>query len=262
MKEHRNSVPVGAWRGDDPRLAPSTLDLDRRELADRQGEEVGRLRIAPVPHRRKHPPLADERMPRLWNKPGMFPSFKSGGDVPFWGPLQREFLVLMEGDRRVRSILTRAASFDWWDGETMHAHVPDFLLSGNGARTMVDVEPMRATKGHLARLRFLRLRAACKTEGFGYRVVTDDWIRRQPRLTNNEMVCGNMGWNIPETDLNLLRQCARRIGAICPADIVAIGLLSEGRAMAAALNLVWRAELRVDMGRRITAETLFREARP
>lgn len=119
---------------------------------------------------------------------GKFPSLKTGNLVWFESHLERDFIFLTEFDREVIRYNEQPFRVEYLLDGKKHKYFPDFLVERKDKKQVIEIKPQskiekedfiyfsQVMRNHLAR------------ENYEYLVITDSIIRRQPKLSNVQLL--------------------------------------------------------------------------
>lgn len=168
--------------------------------------------------------MEGERVRRVINRAvvgtkGRFPSLKSGRVIHWESQLERDFVRCLEFDTDVISFREQPLTTTFpFEGKQVR-YTPDFLVERKGGMWIYEVKPAdKALK--LADSGFITAaEAAIADLGARFCVVTEQTIRRQPRLANVEILLRYQQVDLDET----MVLEARSVVAVAP---ITIGLLA------------------------------------
>lgn len=127
---------------------------------------------------------------------GYFPSSKMRRPIAWAGDLQLDFLRVAEVDRSISAIVEQP--FEIPCGRAGGRWVPDFLVSGHAAFTIISVQFSAALDQPSGIARMRREEVASAAVGSGYRVETELTIRREPRFANALELLRTSGHSVPQ----------------------------------------------------------------
>jgi hypothetical protein len=105
--------------------------------------------------------------------------------VKFEQLLERDFLLLSDFSSRVLDIHEQPFRLDYAFGNTTRRYTPDFQLSlADGTQLVVEVKPTRSLAKPEIQAKFDAIRAAMARQLISFVVLTEEVIRREPRLSN------------------------------------------------------------------------------
>ena len=109
--------------------------------------------------------------------------------IPLESSLELDFVYLLETDPRVTFFQAQPVRLDLWiDGELRH-HFPDFLIETKCFRTLAEVKPEKRASQDAYIACFEASADKLQAEDKQYRVFTEEWICREPALTNAQLIC-------------------------------------------------------------------------
>lgn len=180
---------------------------------------------------------------------GLFPSPKNGRQVAWESLLERDYCMLLELDPEVRAYRSQPERMALFVDGVRRWHVPDFLVTDRRGDAFHEVKPARKAQKPDVRSRLLAAAAAAAERGLGYRVVTEEDIRRLPRLDNVKLVCRYLGVEVTQ----LLRYDVLTRVLRAPTTVGALaGDLREQGGFATVMGLVASGTVVVDMNAPLT----------
>jgi hypothetical protein len=115
---------------------------------------------------------------------GKFPSIKTGSTVYFESLLERDYIYLLDYDPDVIRFREQPLKIEYpFDGR-VRSYFPDFLVEKRTHSELVEVKPQIKTLGPAFASFVKIITDTAVSRGYGYSVVTDLTIRKEPRLTN------------------------------------------------------------------------------
>lgn len=115
---------------------------------------------------------------------GRFASWKGAGEVQWESPLERDFLYHLEYSRVVNAYREQPITVQLRVNGCRRRYTPDFYAEQRNGRFVYEVKPRnRAGRSEYADL-FRAADEHFSNNGLIYRVVTEEWIRREPLLEN------------------------------------------------------------------------------
>lgn len=183
---------------------------------------------------------------------GHFASTRMGISVPFHSSLEHDWLQLIDVAPEVDRFHVQPPTLAYrLAGETRH-YTADALVILDGAPTMVEVkyEEDATRSENLARWPAIRDQFA--EHGFGFKVVTERFIRAEPRLSNVQYLQLFRGWQ-PDAEFAFAVALALQGGRRIPLGELAAGFDRPLHAQQFLLGLVLRRYLRLDLDVPISA---------
>ena len=217
------------------------------------GEEVrGCLADLPLDVLRACGPV---RSPGVYQRqrhmPGQWFSTTTGGFLEYESLLERDWMLLMDFDRRVEWICEQPLRLRYTKDGRPASHVPDLLVWRDGAPELCDVKSEERVEDSefLAQVRAMEL--ACAEAGLAYRVLSEP----DPQLLVNARWLA--GYREPPPDPDGER--ARMLSALAFADST-IGELVAGASEPALarpvlMHVLWAGDALVDVSGPIAEET-------
>lgn len=127
---------------------------------------------------------------------GYFASRKSQAMVQFESMLERDFLALAEVLPEVVSVASQPVTLAYRLDGRKRFYTPDFLVQTQRRRIVVEVKP--ASKlDEVWRLKEQIFRRHFMSQGRDYRILTEEWIRREPRHSNVRLLKAQRQRNVP-----------------------------------------------------------------
>lgn len=126
---------------------------------------------------------------------GFFPSAKTGQNIPWESPLELDALFLFEFSPGVRSYAEYQQKEIYYDEDgTQKKCYPDYLLElTDGSTALVEIKPTAKLRRTPTRRKYERIAAHFRAQGRPYLILTDDEIRRSPRLDNLKVLAYHAG---------------------------------------------------------------------
>jgi hypothetical protein len=124
---------------------------------------------------------------------GLFHSLKSNGPIEFESLLERDFLYLMEVDPLVTAVRDQPVEIKWMCDGKIHPHVPDFELGCRTGPEMIEVKPAKKASEPAIVERTRVITALLARQGILYRVLTEEFIRREPTLSRAKTLLHGLG---------------------------------------------------------------------
>ncbi|WP_281659878.1 TnsA endonuclease N-terminal domain-containing protein [Microvirgula aerodenitrificans] len=143
---------------------------------------------------------------------GKFPSAKAGRMVAFESLLERDALYLCDFSESVTGIREQPFTLPFTDGTRVRRYTPDFALKlEDGSTLVLEVKPVaKLTQPDLAQT-FALIRNEMRATNQRFRILTDDAIRREPRLGNLKLLHRYLSTPLPEPVPHVLhRSCPNK----------------------------------------------------
>lgn len=151
---------------------------------------------------------------------GKFASRKNNCQVHWESQLERDAFILHEADPSVLAYREQAAklSFPWEDRLT--THVPDLLVKTSTGLIFREIKSEADAEDPFIRDRAQYLSKALPLYGYQYQLLTEQEIRRRPRLDNAELLVRYSRFPVPQADLeSALATVEKHEGQVAWADI-------------------------------------------
>jgi hypothetical protein len=187
---------------------------------------------------------------------GKFPTLKPEKRSVHWeGPLERDFIFLLEIDPEVASYREQPLKIEYAMEGKKHVYTPDFLVERKGKKQLAEVTLRRKVKERDAAFRIIS--TVCARNGYEFVVVTEDEIRLQPRLNNVKLL-----WRYSRTSITPQHQIACQeyfsgSGEATLADLMA-SFATKGIGKQLVYGLLYHGLLDFDLMKPITPESLVR----
>lgn len=223
----------------------TSVSRRRDESVPRGGTRV------PKAHRAK--PARNPITRRMPSVRGSFVSAKNGCAVSWESQLERDLLYLLEVDPRVLLFREQPVRLHLFVDGRRREHVPDLLVDWVDCSAFIEVKP--EDKVFDPNFQAVALAAAADAErrGLGYRVASEGYIRREPRLSNAKLLYRYLTASVPDI---VRADVVWRLSL----EPVTLGRLVASLAayggLAPALGMVGRCELSVDLNAPITVDSL------
>lgn len=187
---------------------------------------------------------------------GWVSSVRMGISLPFHSSLEQDWLLLLDVAPEVDRFLPQPPTIVYrLEGKTRH-YTADTLVIIDGAPTMVEVkyEDDAVTPDNLTRWPAIRDRFA--DEGFTFKIVTDRFIRAEPRLSNVHYLHLFRAWE-PSPAFAFQIAMALQGGARISLGELANRFSDPLEARQFILGLALRGYLRLDLNQPISLTTLL-----
>lgn len=145
--------------------------------------------------RRRTPPLAPMRKHERYRPARVIvkPSHKGPvgnlrsdrhGRVDYEGHLERDFVVRMIVDPEIFELRHQPMVLAWNDDGISRKHYPDYSYRRGDTHHIAEIKPADKATDPLVVRRTAELRLRFARSGIVYELVTSEWIRREPDLSN------------------------------------------------------------------------------
>lgn len=189
----------------------------------------------------------------------LFPSLKMGMQVWADGPLEYDYIHLLEADSEVKSYEGQPLRIQYrLKGERrLRTYTPDFMVVRGGRIQIVEVKLEADAKKEERQHIFRIARCACRRQGYEFIVVTETTIRRQPRLNNLKTF-----WRYARTPIDTARykHCCREFFRLkAEASLIEIMRFFEARQLTreAAYSLLYWGILATDLMKPVGPESII-----
>lgn len=116
---------------------------------------------------------------------GLFPSRKNNRMVAYEHLLEADACVLFEMSPQIAAYHEQPTHISFPDGDRTRLYTPDYQLElTDGRQFLVEIKPARRLAAPEIRDKFDRIEEHMHRLGLSFIVLTDELIRKQPRLTN------------------------------------------------------------------------------
>lgn len=116
---------------------------------------------------------------------GVFPSVKNQRMVAWESLLERDAIVLFELSPGVIAYEEQPSIEQYYEGTASRKYYPDFALTlRNGSVAHVEVKPKKKLSNKLVHARLNLIAANYQRQSRQFWILTDEEIRKQPRLSN------------------------------------------------------------------------------
>lgn len=129
---------------------------------------------------------------------GYFASMKSEAMIQWESSLERDFLAVAEIMPGVVSVASQPMTIRFRFNGQPRKYTPDYLVTTRRqGDSVVEVKPARIARELKWQMVFPIYERYFAEQGLQYRVVTEEWIRRQPRLANAKLLLRRRHTDIP-----------------------------------------------------------------
>lgn len=187
---------------------------------------------------------------------GKFPSLKNKTTIWFESHLERDFIYLIEFDKKIVKYCEQPFKVNYHIDKKSHFYTPDFLLSQENKKQVIEVKPHSKTEKEEFKSFSNLITEYLAGQGYEYLVVTDQTIRIQPRLSNIKLL-----WyyaRIPITNRHqvLVHELFCKFKEISFADFSSfLSQINEPRELV--FSLLFHGYLVIDIDKQITANSLI-----
>jgi hypothetical protein len=115
---------------------------------------------------------------------GKFTSVKTGRVAWYEALTERDYMYLLDFDPGVSDWHEQPLQMRFSHGGKTHRYTPDLEVHRNGKKQLVEVKPKHQVESGKWDFLFRTATSICEQESYEYIVVTDEVIRKQPRLEN------------------------------------------------------------------------------
>jgi hypothetical protein len=115
---------------------------------------------------------------------GKFPSTKNNRMIRFESGLERDFIHLLEYEKRVLKYEEQPLEFNYLENGKTKIYTPDFGALISGRRWIFECKPVRFLNSKDNPKKFILGEDRCRERGWFYQVITDKMIRSGNKLRN------------------------------------------------------------------------------
>ncbi len=119
---------------------------------------------------------------------GKFASVKTGRVAWYESLLEKDFMYLLDYDGDVSYWHEQPLRIRFSHGGKVHRYTPDLEVHRGAKKQLVEVKPKVKVESGKWEILFRAASSICKQEGYEFLVVTDEIIRKQPRLENVKLL--------------------------------------------------------------------------
>ena len=140
-----------------------------------------------------------------------FVSRKMNSRVPYESTVERDLIIQMELDPEIVGYWAQPETFKWTTEGRKRRYTPDFFVRYRGSASAYrEVKPLgKWIMDWDFGGRRPEIERQCAARGATYEIWTDGMIREQPRLHNATIIVSELGPNLDELALALLRNALR-----------------------------------------------------
>ena len=152
----------------------------------------------------KHPQIIDEKR-KVTNRGfrkviHYFPSLINKKLIACESGLECDLLHLLELDRAsIQSYESQPHKLIYYDDTKQRHYTPDFLINQSDAEIIIEVKPIEKLSLHVKKLQAVEI--AYTIMGKRFVVLTDAYIRKQPRLDNTKLILRHARHQVTRTSL-------------------------------------------------------------
>jgi hypothetical protein len=118
------------------------------------------------------------------NTIGWFASYKMQKSIAYESLLERDYLYLLDFEAEVAAFEEQPLTITYQHAGTTRRYTPDFWVRQAGRELLVECKPLAHVDRDENRRKFAAAEAWGLTHGYGFRVVTEQEMRRGCRLEN------------------------------------------------------------------------------
>ena len=119
---------------------------------------------------------------------GKFASVKTGRVAWYESLLERDYMYLLDFDRHVAFWHEQPLKIRFSHGGKVHRYTPDLEVHRSAKKQLIEVKPKVQVESGRWDVLFGAASSICEQEGYQFLVVTDEIIRKQPRLENVKLL--------------------------------------------------------------------------
>jgi hypothetical protein len=119
---------------------------------------------------------------------GKFASVKTGRVAWYESLLERDYMYLLDYEGDVSYWHEQPLRIRFSHGGKVHRYTPDLEVHRSEKKQLVEVKPKVLVESGKWDILFRAASSICKQEGYEFLVVTDEIIRKQPRLENVKLL--------------------------------------------------------------------------
>lgn len=182
---------------------------------------------------------------------GLFPSRKNNRMVGYEHLLEADACVLFEMSPRIASYREQPVRISFPDGDRTRLYTPDYEIElTDGRRFLIEIKPSRRLAEPAVRDKFDRVEEHMHRLGKLFLVLTDESIRKQPRLINLR----RLRYDAPlsAVDYDAIRRILRTITC---SEISTLGQLSSLLGSSAVVDLLMRGHATCPLDRPLSYDT-------
>lgn len=182
---------------------------------------------------------------------GLFPSRKNNRMVGYEHLLEADACVLFEMSPQIAAYHEQPTRISFPDGDRTRLYTPDYQLElTDGRQFLVEIKPARRLAAPEIRDKFDRIEEHMHRLGLSFIVLTDELIRKQPRLTNLR----RLRYDAPlsAVDYDAIRRSLRTVSH---SGIVTLGQLIELLDSSTVVDLLMRGHATCPLDRPLSHDT-------
>jgi TnsA endonuclease N terminal len=121
---------------------------------------------------------------------GKFPSLKMKRMIQFESGVEKDFIYLLEYDRRISSYEEQPVCIEYKIDGKKHTYTPDFQAVVGGETWVYECKPEKFVGASNNKIKFDAAEKWCVEKGWGFQVITAELIRAGCRLKNVKHLTG------------------------------------------------------------------------
>ena len=125
-----------------------------------------------------------QRKISTWSTRHYFPT--KGHMIVCESRLEKEYVELMQFDRSIQSLKSQAHKLVYYDEGKKSSYTPDFIIERKDGKEIIEVKHSKSLPKHKQKL--LDVEIAYSLLGLRFLVLTEEFIRKQPRLANAQLI--------------------------------------------------------------------------
>jgi len=119
---------------------------------------------------------------------GKYPSWKMGRMMHWESTLERDAFYLLDINPAIREFCEQPAQITYTQNDSEHRHFPDILVRTDHGSLFKEVKTDEEASDEKIIDRTTLLKPLLHTQGFGYELLRESDIRREPRLSNAQRI--------------------------------------------------------------------------
>jgi len=127
---------------------------------------------------------------------GRFPSLKLERMVDFESLIERDFIYVLDFEQDVEMFIEQPLSIEYEQAGRILHYTPDFWIIKTGQPILVECKPEKRVDLPENQRKFAAAQRWCGARGWQYQVVTEEQLRRGPRLANIRLLTQFARYNI------------------------------------------------------------------
>lgn len=125
---------------------------------------------------------------------GLFHSRKAKNPLEFESLLERDFLYLVEVNPSVVGVKCQPCEIRWSRHGNIYRHIPDFELRYLTGTELIEIKPDAKAADPAVAIRTQLVSALLAEGGVPYRVIGENFIRREPHLSRAKTLLHGLGY--------------------------------------------------------------------